>query len=383
VLAVLAASVAGVEPVGAAAAAPPARVVTLAPHLTELVYAAGAGARIVGTVDTSDYPDAARQIPRIGDVTRLDAERLLALRPDLVIAWGDGTPAEQLALLKRLGVPSLAMQQNALADVPDAVEQLGRLFGTERVANAEATRLRDELARLRARYATAAPLRVFYQVWDAPLYTLGGTQVATEMLGVCGARNVFAAQRHSAFAVDAESVYAAAPDVVVLAGSPNETAEWRARWPGGHGFAPRSCRSTRISRTGWARGSSPAQPCSAPGSMRCGPRTRPRSGDEGQPVRPSRELASLDRGGARGGARRHAADRRADEARRAEPPSRRGARDAAGAPRSAGRRRERRRPVGVPGRRVPAERAGERHDQALSTSSRHSPPRCASRVTRP
>jgi iron complex transport system substrate-binding protein len=214
----------------AANSGPPARVVTLAPHLTELVYAAGAGDRIVGTVDTSDYPEAARKIPRIGDVTRLDAERLLAQRPDLVIAWSDGTPAEQLALLKRLGVRSLAMQQNALADVPAAIEQLGRLFGTEAVANAEARRLRDELARLRARYADAKPLRVFYQVWDAPLYTLGGTQVATEMLDVCGARNVFASERHSAFAVDAESVYAAAPDVVVLAGSAAETAEWRARW---------------------------------------------------------------------------------------------------------------------------------------------------------
>jgi iron complex transport system substrate-binding protein len=209
---------------------PPARVVTLAPHLTELVYAAGAGDRIVGTVDTSDHPAAARKILRIGDVTRLDAERLLALRPDLVIAWSDGTPAEQLALLKRLGVRSLAMRQNTLADVPAAVEQLGRLFGTERIADAEARRLRDQLAGLRARYAAAPLLRVFYQVWDTPLYTLGGTQVATEMLAVCGARNVFAAERHSAFAVDVESVYAAAPDVVVLAGSPAETAEWRARW---------------------------------------------------------------------------------------------------------------------------------------------------------
>jgi iron complex transport system substrate-binding protein len=213
-----------------AATAPPRRVVTLAPHLTELVFAAGAGDRIVGTVDTSDYPAAARRIPRLGDVTRLDAERLLALRPDLVIAWGDGTPAEQLALLKRLGLPTLSMQQNALADVPAAVEQLGRLFGTERIASAEADRLRGELAALRARYAGARRLKVFYQVWDAPLFTLGGTQVATEMLDVCGAANVFGEQRHSAFAVDAEAVYARAPDVIVLSGSAREIEEWRAHW---------------------------------------------------------------------------------------------------------------------------------------------------------
>jgi iron complex transport system substrate-binding protein len=213
-----------------AAEAFPTRVVTIAPHLTELVYAAGAGDRLVGTIDTSDYPEAARRIPRIGDVTRLDAERLLALRPDLVIAWSDGTPAEQLALLRRLGLRTLRMQQNALADVPDAIVELGRQFGTEAVANASAAQLRRELDGLRARYAGAPPLTVFYQVWDAPLYTLGGTQVVSEMLAVCGARNVFADQRHSAMPIDVEAVYARRPDVVVLAGSAAETVAWRAKW---------------------------------------------------------------------------------------------------------------------------------------------------------
>jgi len=220
---------------GAAAASPtaaprPQRVITLAPHLTELVYAAGGGDRLVGTIDTSDHPAAARRVPRIGDVARLDPERLLAARPDLVIAWGDGTPKEQLAVLRRLRLPVLEMQQHRLADVPDSVERLGRLFGTEAVARAEATRLRAELDRLRARYAGRPRVRVFYQVWSAPLYTLGGSHVVTEMLGVCGADNVFAAERTSGFAVDEESVYARDPDVLVMAGSAVEVRDWRARW---------------------------------------------------------------------------------------------------------------------------------------------------------
>lgn len=213
-----------------AAGAAPMRVVTLAPHLTELVYAAGGGARLVGTVDTSDFPAAAKALPRIGDVTRIDAERLLALRPDLVIAWSDGSPADQLALLRRLGLTTLPMRQNALADVPAAIEQLGRLFGTEAVANENASRFRADLAALRARYASAPPLRVFYQVWEAPLYTLGATQVVTEVLGVCGATNLFGEQAQSAFAVDAETVYARDPDAIVLAGSAAENVEWRKRW---------------------------------------------------------------------------------------------------------------------------------------------------------
>lgn len=214
----------------ATASASPRRVVTIAPHLTELVYAAGAGDRIVGTIDTSDYPEAARRIPRIGDVSRLDAERLLALRPDLVLAWSDGSPAEQLALLNRLGLATLPMRQNVLDDVPASIEQLGRVFGTEAVANENAARFRAEIAALRAKYSNARRLRVFYQVWDGPLFTLGGSQVVSEMLGICGATNVFGEQRQSAFAVDVESVYARDPDAIVLAGSQAENVDWRRRW---------------------------------------------------------------------------------------------------------------------------------------------------------
>jgi iron complex transport system substrate-binding protein len=210
----------------------PQRIITLAPHLTELVYAAGAGDRLVGTIDMSDFPAAARQVPRIGDVGRLDPERLLAARPDLVLLWGDGSPADQRALLTRLGLPVLSLEQHSLADVPATLEQLGRVFGTESVAGAAARALTAQLDGLRRRYGGARRLKVFYQVWSTPLYTLGGHHVATEMLRICGADNVFGDQVASAFVVDEESVYARDPDVVALAGTPTETAEWLRRWQG-------------------------------------------------------------------------------------------------------------------------------------------------------
>ncbi|HXQ30534.1 MAG TPA: helical backbone metal receptor [Steroidobacteraceae bacterium] len=215
-----------------APAAGPRRIVTLTPHLTELVYAAGAGDRLVGTVDTSDYPPAARAVPRIGDVTHIDAERLLALRPDLVLIWGDGSPAEQHALLKRLALPVLSLEQHSLADVPATLERLGRVLGTEPVATAAAARLRAQIAGLAARYQNAPRLKVFYQVWGTPLFTLGGRHVATEMLRICGAENIFADQARSSFMVDEESVYARDPDVIALAGTEAESAEWLTRWRG-------------------------------------------------------------------------------------------------------------------------------------------------------
>ncbi|SRR5579871_12373 len=220
--------VAGAAPT--AAAAPPQRLVTLAPHLTELVFAAGAGERLVGTLDTSDYPPAARQIPRIGDVGQLDAERLLALHPDLVIVWGDGSPAAQLDLMKRLGLPTLSLEQHRLADVADSLERLGTVFGTEAVAAPAAAGLRREVQALAAQYRGARRLKVFYQVWSTPLYTLGGRHVASEMLELCGASNLFADQAQAAFMVDEESVYARDPDAIALAGTEREAAEWRARW---------------------------------------------------------------------------------------------------------------------------------------------------------
>jgi iron complex transport system substrate-binding protein len=209
---------------------PPQRLVTLAPHLTELVYAAGAGERIVGTLDTSDYPPAARQIARVGDVQHIDAERLLLLQPDLILVWADGQPASERALIDRLHIPVLALEEHALADVPAEVERLGRLLGTQATASAAAAQLRADLSALRARYSHEAKLRVFWQVWSAPLYTLGGHHVATEMLQVCGADNVFADQTASAVAVDEEAVIARHPDVLVLTGTEAENADWVRRW---------------------------------------------------------------------------------------------------------------------------------------------------------
>jgi len=216
----------------AALAAPPQRIVTLTPHLTELVFAAGAGERLVGTIDMSDYPAAAKRVPRIGDVDRLDPERLLAARPDLVLVWGDGQPADQRALLARLGLPVLNIEQHSLADVPATLERLGRVLGTEAIAGPAARELSARIEALRARYSGARRLRVFYQVWSTPLYTLGGRHIATEMLRLCGADNAFADQTTSAFVVDEEAVYARDPDVIALAGTAAENAEWLKRWQG-------------------------------------------------------------------------------------------------------------------------------------------------------
>jgi iron complex transport system substrate-binding protein len=208
-----AAAAAGVA--GATAQQP--RIVSLSPHITELLFAAGAGDRIVGVDAYSDYPQAALGLARVGDATALDMERLLSLKPTLVVLWGSGTPARQQAELARLKLPVYVTEQRHLDDIERALTDLGRLAGTMPSAAAAAHKYHLDLAQLRARYAGRPRLKVFYQVWDRPLYTLSGEHVVSEVLSLCGGDNVFADVPGLAPAVDREAVIARNPDVIIIA----------------------------------------------------------------------------------------------------------------------------------------------------------------------
>ena len=193
----------------------PVRIISMAPHLTELLFAAGGGARIVGTVNYSDYPKQALAIPRIGDADQLDVERLIALQPDLIVVWKQGSAPSQVAQLRRLGIPLFFSQARTLDDIAGGLERLGALMGTDVVARPVAARLRARLAGLTVRRGTDAPVRVFYQVWDRPLYTLNGAHIVTDALHTCGAVNVFADLKPAAPMVSIEAVLQANPELVI------------------------------------------------------------------------------------------------------------------------------------------------------------------------
>lgn len=196
-------------------AAPARRAITAAPHATELVYAAGAGRYLAGTAQGSDYPPAAHALPSIGDSLRPNLERAAALRPDLLIAWQPAVPDPLCQLMQRLGVPVYYSDPRTLAAVADAVENLGRLFGTEAQAAPAAAALRARLAALAARYAGRRPVRVFIQAGLQPIYTLSGASIVSDAVRLCGGVNVFAAAPILAPQISLESVLAARPDAVV------------------------------------------------------------------------------------------------------------------------------------------------------------------------
>lgn len=194
---------------------PVQRVVTMAPHVTELVFAAGGGERIVGTVNYSDYPPPAKLIPRIGDNSLLDIERLIALKPDLLVVWRHNSAERQLEQLRKLGIPLFYSDPHKLRDIPDSIVRLGQLFGTAAQAEKTAAELRQKIDALTVKYQRRARVRVFYQVWSRPLYTLNGSQIVSDAIHVCGGENIFAQLPVTAPVVNVEAVLVENPEVLV------------------------------------------------------------------------------------------------------------------------------------------------------------------------
>ncbi|WP_181918856.1 cobalamin-binding protein [Wenzhouxiangella sediminis] len=191
------------------------RVVSLAPHLTELAYSAGAGDRLVGVVAYSDWPEAANALPRIGDAFRFDLETILGLDADLALAWTGGTPEAVAARLESLGIEVLWVETRSLSDIGDALERIGRRLGTEERAQEAAESYRRELRALRERHREDGEVSIFYQVSARPLFTLGRPHVITEVFEACGTRNAFEDLDVEAAAIDREAVISRAPDLII------------------------------------------------------------------------------------------------------------------------------------------------------------------------
>jgi iron complex transport system substrate-binding protein len=210
-------------------ASPAQRIVSLAPHATELLFAAGAGARIVGVMSGSDFPPAAAQLPIVGTASALDLERILALRPDLIVTWPYTTPT-QVDVLRGQDIPVFTTNPRTIDGIARDIERLGVLAGSSVAADEAAHEFRSRLAVLAARAAGKVVVRVFYQVSDVPLYTVGGDHLITRALELCGAQNIFASLTLPAPEISVEAVLAARPDAIVAGTAAAVTPTWLAQW---------------------------------------------------------------------------------------------------------------------------------------------------------
>ena len=209
---------------------PARRIVSLAPGATEMLFAAGAGPQLLATVAYADQPPAARQVPRIGDSSAIDMERLLILKPDVVVYWPGGNNPAQIARLRQLGFVLYGQQVNRLGDLGASLRRLGVMAGTASVAEPRAARLEERLARLRAQYAQRTPVRALLETWNQPLYTVGGRQLMSDALVACGAVNIFGDLAQLSPAVQVEAVITRNPDLIIAAAPPGVGPQWLAEW---------------------------------------------------------------------------------------------------------------------------------------------------------
>lgn len=201
------------------------RVVSLAPSLTEIVVELGAADLLIGVLDGGDRPPEVATLPSVGRYGQLEMERLLSLKPDLLLLWPGSVGVAQRGQLQRLGIPIYSAEPHTLEQLADQFEQIGVQLGRPEQGRQLAQAFRQRVAELRQRYRRDVPLRVFYQVWDRPLYTVGGGQIISDALKVCGAENVFADLNLPAPQVSLEAVLQLDPQVII-AGSQAQLAVW-------------------------------------------------------------------------------------------------------------------------------------------------------------
>lgn len=214
-------------------ASPANSIVTLAPNLAELVFAAGAGGRLKAVVEYSGFPAPVAAIPRVGDAFRIDIERIIELDPDLVIAWKSGNPQTALQKLQQLGITVWQVEITSPEEIPDTVENISKAAGTHAAGLAEAVRLRELLARLQRHNAGKSRLDYFYQITPRPLYTVNGQHIISRSLAICGGHNVFAELPSLAPPISRESVILADPQVMIapeVQGDPPALLAWQ-EWP--------------------------------------------------------------------------------------------------------------------------------------------------------
>jgi iron complex transport system substrate-binding protein len=206
------------------------RIISLAPHITELLFAAGAGDRIVGALEFSNYPPAAKDIPRVGDGRALDLERIVALKPDVVIAWPYGYGTGQLDALRALGVRVEVSDPHSFEEIARDLERFGEIAGTSEPARTAAAALRARQDGLRRRYASRPVVSVFYQMDGEPIYTINGRHLISRAIELCGGRNVFADLAVLAPAVSMEAVVAVDPEAIVAEAAGGVPPAWLERW---------------------------------------------------------------------------------------------------------------------------------------------------------
>lgn len=209
---------------------PAERIVSLAPHITEVLFAVGAGEKLVGVTQYSDFPPEAEMIPRVGGYSRIDLERVVELDPDLIVAWRSGNSSSQIERLRDLGLPVYVSEPRSFEGVASSMRRMAKLAGTEERGDEAVQAFLDEIETLRLDYADRDPVRLFYQVWEQPLMTVNDDHLIGEAIRLCGGENVFGHLDRLVPRMDREAVIEADPEVIIGGGMGEDRPDWVIAW---------------------------------------------------------------------------------------------------------------------------------------------------------
>ncbi len=210
---------------------PAQRIISLAPHTTELLFAAGAGKSVIAVTAWSDYPAQVKNIPSVGSATELDVERIIKLQPDLVVAWKNGNKPRQIAYLRKFGIQVFESEPKTLDDIADSINKLATLAGTEKIGQQQALSFQQKILALRNKYQHASEVKYFYQIWQNPLMTLNGDHLISQALKICGGKNIFSELIPTAPTVNSENVIQRNPEVIFMSSEEKNTGSLWQRFP--------------------------------------------------------------------------------------------------------------------------------------------------------
>ena len=208
---------------------PAKRIISLAPHITETLFKAGAGEKIVGAVEYSDFPEAAKKITRIGGHPAYDIEKIISLNPDLIIAWASGNNLNQVELFTKLGIPVYLSEPVEIDDIAQSIQNFGILAGTQVTATSEKNNFLSHYKEIRDKKHKKV-LKVFYQIWNKPLMTINGHHIISKVIGLCGGVNIFSNLKSLTPVVSKEAVLASKTQVIIAGGGNEERVGWLNEW---------------------------------------------------------------------------------------------------------------------------------------------------------
>ncbi len=209
---------------------PAVRIISLAPHVTESLFSAGAGNKIVGAVSYSDYPEEAKKITRVGGYPSLDIEKIISLKPDLIVAWASGNNTKQVEKLRALNFTVFMSEPRYPQDISNTIQRFGKLAGTEIIASKAANKFLQHYQSLKNQYSNKSKVKVFYQIWNKPIMTISGKHLISEIITLCGGDNVFAKLSSLTPSISMEAVIASKAEIIVSGGMGKARPDWIEEW---------------------------------------------------------------------------------------------------------------------------------------------------------